>query len=611
MKPDINTVFPQYDGNKKIEIEKIKISRNHRRIELLLSDTIEDNILDDFEDKVIKEYHLTGMNIKYPNEEKEEERDTFYITPPENQTGGDTPQKPVTLGKAHPEEMLLGRTIHDELIPISAINDSSTWVCFRGEIFNVEYKEITSKKTQTQFSLFMFDLTDYNDSISAQVFIKKDGKHDAACALLKDRLKKGLWVVVKGKAQYNDYAKEVIVSANSIGTTKGPKKRMDNAPKKRVELHLHTQMSAMDGVSSAKDLINRAISWGHTAIALTDHGVVQSYPDAMKASNNNEKIKVLYGVEGYLINDDAKIVYDPNGQKISDSFVVFDIETTGLSSEKNNITEIGAVKVSDGKIVDTWSTFVNPGEKIPPEITDLTGITDSMVADAPKIGEILGDFLQFCEGSVLVAHNAKFDVGFIKTACKRNNIEFNLTWLDTLLLARCLYPDLPKHTLDFLSKHLNVLLENHHRAVDDAKATADIFVKMLNELEEKGISELDGLNEHFDLAQASKKNPRYHIILLAKNEIGIRHIYEMVTDSHLKYYFRRPQIPKSLLIKKREGLLIGSACEAGELIRAMVAGESEEKIEEIASFYDYLEIQPIGNQRKAPRYQYRRGSQGS
>lgn len=595
MKPDINTVFPQYDGNKKIEIEKIKISRNHRRIELLLSDTIEDNILDDFEDKVIKEYHLTGMNIKYPNEEKEEERDTFYITPPENQTGGDTPQKPVTFGKAHPEEMLLGRTIHDELIPISAINDSSTWVCFRGEIFNVEYKEITSKKTQAQFSLFMFDLTDYNDSISAQVFIKKDGKHDAACALLKDRLKKGLWVVVKGKAQYNDYAKEVIVSANSIGTTKGPKKRMDNAPKKRVELHLHTQMSAMDGVSSAKDLINRAISWGHTAIALTDHGVVQSYPDAMKASNNNEKIKVLYGVEGYLINDDAKIVYDPNGQKISDSFVVFDIETTGLSSEKNNITEIGAVKVSDGKIVDTWSTFVNPGEKIPPEITDLTGITDSMVADAPKIGEILGDFLQFCEGSVLVAHNAKFDVGFIKTACKRNNIEFNLTWLDTLLLARCLYPDLPKHTLDFLSKHLNVLLENHHRAVDDAKATADIFVKMLNELEEKGISELDGLNEHFDLAQAAKKNPRYHIILLAKNEIGIRHIYEMVTDSHLKYYFRRPQIPKSLLIKKREGLLIGSACEAGELIRAMVAGESEEKIEEIASFYDYLEIQPIGN----------------
>ena len=596
MKPKLKIVFPQYNGAQRIEVEKIKISKNHRRMELILNENIDDNILDDFEDKLRSHYHLTSIHIRGKDDlQKENESDVIYM-PTSDITAEDISSHRTTLGKARVEEMLYGRSIRDDLVPISSIDDTSDRVCFKGEIFGVEYKEIKSKKNDKEYHLFVIDITDYNDSISAQVFINKDEKNQAVFSTLKDRLKKGLYIVVRGKAQYNDYAKEVVVSVNGIGTTDSPPKRKDNAPVKRVELHMHSQMSAMDAVSSAKDLINRAVSWGHKAIALTDHGVVQSYPDAMKASDNNEKIKVLYGVEGYLINDDAKIVYSPSGQTIDGNFVVFDIETTGLSNEKNNITEIGAVKVENGKITDKWSTFVNPGEKIPQNIVELTGITDEMVADAPKIEEVLPEFFNFCKDCVLVAHNANFDVGFIKVMAKRHNLPFENTYLDTLQLARSLYPDLANHKLDTLATHLSVLLENHHRAVDDAKATADIFVKMLDELRSQNHTTLDTLNDDFDLAMAAKKNKAYHIILLAKNEIGIRHIYEMVTDSHLKYFHRTtPRIPKSLLEKKREGLIIGSACEAGELMRAIIDRKSESTIEEIAEFYDYLEIQPIGN----------------
>jgi len=595
MKPKLKVIFPDYNGDNKIEVEKIKISRNHRRMELILNENIDDDIIDNFEEKIRSKYHLTGIHIRTKDEITAKPEEIFSMPVISFSQKDDSPKKIVTLGKPRIDEMLYGRSIRDDLVPISSINENSDRVCFMGEIFGVEYKEIKSKKTEKEFHLFVIDVTDYNDSISAQVFINKDDKNEPVYKALKDKLKKGSCVVIRGKAQYNDFAREVVVSANGIGITQGPAKKKDTAQVKRVELHMHTQMSAMDAVSSTKDLINRAISWGHKAIAITDHGVVQSYPDAMKASDNNEKIKVLYGVEGYLINDDSKIVYSPKGQTIDSSYVVFDIETTGLSAEKNNITEIGAVKVENGQIVDKWSTFVNPCEKIPPNIVELTGITDEMVATAPKINEIIGDFLDFCKGCVMVAHNAKFDVGFIKTVCKRLEIPFDYSYLDTLQLARCLYPDLPNHKLNTLSTHLGVLLENHHRAVDDAKATADIFVKMIEDLRAKGFTSLDTINEDFDLAQAAKKNKAFHIILLAKNETGVRNIYEMVTDSHLKYFHRTPRIPKSLLEKKRDGIIIGSACEAGELMRAIIDKESESKIEEIAEFYDYLEIQPIGN----------------
>jgi len=381
--------------------------------------------------------------------------------------------------------------------------------------------------------------------------------------------------------------------ANAVCYAEPPEARMDNSEKKRVELHLHTQMSQMDAVSSAGALIDRAASWGHKAIAITDHGVVQSYPDALKASGNNEKIKVIYGVEGYLVDDSAKIC--ENITENSDRFVVFDIETTGLDKIAEEITEIGAVLVENGQITKQWGTFVNPEKPIPAKISELTSITDEMVADAPKINEALPEFFEFAKGAVLVAHNAKFDTGFIKEKAKKCGIEYNFGHLDTLMLAKCLYPDLANYRLNTLTKHLNVVLENHHRAVDDAKATADIFVKMLEELKALEKEDITLLNENFDMRSASKRNRANHIILLAKNLQGVRHIYEMVTKSHLEYFFRTPRLPRSLIEEKREGLIIGSACEAGELFSAVVNNEPDEVIEKIVSFYDYLEIQPIGN----------------
>ncbi|MCR4692753.1 MAG: PolC-type DNA polymerase III, partial [Firmicutes bacterium] len=324
-------------------------------------------------------------------------------------------------------------------------------------------------------------------------------------------------------------------------------------------------------------------------------GVVQSYPDALKASDDNKKIKIIYGIEGYMVDDTAKITSGSTQEQLSGKFVVFDLETTGLSKDKDKITEIGAVKIENGKITDHFSTFVNPERPIPQKIVELTSITDEMVADAPKIEEILPKFMEFCKGSVLVAHNAEFDTGFIKKAAGDCGLSYDFAHLDTLMLARGLYPELGNHRLSTLNKHLKVTLLHHHRAVDDAKATAEIFIKMMQELKERGILNISELNQKFDIRTLSKRNPANHIILLAKNLQGIRNIYEMVSESHLKYFYRTPRIPKSLIEEKREGLIIGSACEAGELFRAVVNEKSDAEIEKIAEFYDYLEIQPIGN----------------
>ena len=602
MRPRIDVVFSSLKGGEiaKIGVRKIKISKSRRRMEVLLDDNAAAAELEKFEEQLKRYYHLNGVHVKDKQELDAETKNTpspgtddfkpviKKASEPEKTAGN------IPVQRAQISQMLYGSAIRDNSIPISSINENSGRVCFTGEIFAVETKDIKSKKTEKEFHLFVIDVTDFNDSISVQLFMNK-GEDDTAYNDLKAALKKGERITVRGKAQYNDYAHEVIVSANAIASAPPLDKRMDNAEKKRVELHLHTQMSAMDAVSSAKDLINRAVSWGHKAIAITDHGVVQSYPDAMKASSNNEKIKVLYGVEGYLLDDSAKISYDMKEQTTASSFVVFDIETTGLSSELNHITEIGAVKVENAEITDRWSSFINPGEPIPPKIVELTGITDEMVADAPKISDILGNFFDFCKGSVLVAHNAKFDTGFIKKAASDCGLTYDFSVVDTLQLARCLYPDLANHRLNTLSKHLGVLLENHHRAVDDAKATADIFIKMLEELNSRGQTRLADLNFAYDMAAASKKSKAYHIILLAKNKQGIRNIYEMVSASHLDYFFRTPRIPRSLLEKKRDGIIVGSACEAGELFRAVVEKKPHDEIKKIAEFYDYLEIQPIGN----------------
>jgi DNA polymerase-3 subunit alpha (Gram-positive type) len=371
---------------------------------------------------------------------------------------------------------------------------------------------------------------------------------------------------------------------------------MDYSYKKRVELHCHTKMSDMDGVTDASVLLNRAKAWGMPALAITDHGCVQAFTEASHTISKDEDFKVIYGVEGYLVDDLKEVVENSKGQSLDCGYVVFDLETTGLSAVKNKIIEIGAVKVEGGKITDRFSTFVNPKEPIPYEIEQLTSISDEMVIGAPVIEEVLPEFLKFCEGCVLIAHNASFDAGFIEENCRRMGIETDFTVGDTVAMARILLPNLNKFKLDNVAKALNVSLENHHRAVDDAACTAEIFVKFLEMFRERDVMDLDQVNEKGrSNIDAIRKMPTYHIIILAKNDIGRVNLYRLVSMSHLDYYAKRPRIPKSELQKYREGLIIGSACEAGELYQAILRGAPNQEIVRIVEFYDYLEIQPLGN----------------
>lgn len=459
-------------------------------------------------------------------------------------------------------------------------------VIVEGNIFNIEPREIKGEKY-----IVSFDITDKSDSTTVKFFVKRSVFDNE----LKDKIKKDAYLRVQGEVQFDKYAKEINIMAKAIMTAQAPPPRMDTAEEKRVELHLHTQMSSMDGVTPVKTYIKRAIEWGHKAIAITDHGVVQAFPDAMNAADKSD-LKVIYGVEAYLIDDLGNAVFSPRGQNLDDTYVVFDIETTGLSKEKEMITEIGAVKVADGKIIDRFSTFVNPQRPISAEITKLTGITDDMVKDAPTIENVLPEFLKFCEDTVLVAHNASFDTGFIRIAAERAGLgELHHTIVDTLELARALLPELSKHKLDIVCEHLGVTLNGHHRAVNDAEATAEVFIKFLDMLAEKKVFTLDEINVLASRTVNYKKLRAYHAIILVKNYTGLRNLYELVSMAHIDYFFRRPRIPKSKFMQMREGLILGSACEAGELYRALLDGEPKQRIEELVHFYDYLEIQPLGN----------------
>lgn len=607
MKPRLGTVFSDITDREITDliIEKISISKNRRKIDIMFGIGTPPELIDKAARAIKSVCNLTDIAASAAQESEIEVARKRNVMIYEVAAGHEDVMKntpaagPKIVGKAKVSEMLYGRPIREDIISISSINENSGKVTFSGKLFGLDEREITSKKSGKVFHLITMDITDNENSISAKMFVDKT-EDDEQFNKLYSTLKKGVksgdsYIVARGKAQFDDYAGETIVMLNDIASVRQPPVRQDTATKKRVELHLHTQMSAMDAVSSAQDLINRAIYWGHKAIAITDHGVVQSFPDAMKASGFNDKIKVIYGVEGYLVDDSKKIVYGADKENLDSPFVVFDIETTGLNNKKNNITEIGAVKVENGVITDKWSTFVNPCQPIPENIVNLTGINDNMVKNAPKIEEILGEFFEFCKGCVLVAHNAAFDTGFIKEAAKKHGFEYNFCCLDTLILARCMYPELPNFRLDTLARHLQVILDNHHRAVDDAKATADAFVKMIAQLKEDGKYELCRLDAEFDVRNASKKNRAYHIIILAKNQTGLRNIYEMVSASHIKYFYRTPRIPRSLLEEKSEGLIFGSACEAGEVFRALIDGKTDDEMEEIVNFYDYLEIQPIGN----------------
>ena len=485
------------------------------------------------------------------------------------------------------KDIFYGRNFEGEETEIREIIDEMGEVVGRGQIIQLETREIRNEKT-----IVMFAVTDFTDTIKAKVFTKNERLPE-----LLDKLKEGAFIKMKAVAMMDQFEHDIALgSVSGIKTIPDfTEKRMDHSPVKRVELHCHTTMSDMDGVTDVKKLLKTAMSWGHQAMAITDHGVVQAFPDANHCVEGKD-FKVIYGMEGYLVDDVKNIVTDSRGQSLDSTFVVFDIETTGFSAVNDRIIEIGAVKVENGVITDRFSEFINPERPIPFEIEKLTSINDQMVEDAPTVSVILPKFMEFCKGSVLVAHNADFDTGFIRHNCKVLGLEYDYTHVDTLGIARSFLEGLKNYKLDTVVEAMGCTLENHHRAVDDAGATADVFVRFLERFKKKNIQNLDELNTYSAMSvDAIKKLRTYHIIILAKNEIGRINLYRLVSLSHLDYYARRPRIPKSVLMKYREGLILGSACEAGELFRAVVAERSDEEIARIVEFYDYLEIQPTGN----------------
>ena len=485
------------------------------------------------------------------------------------------------------KDIFYGRNFEGEETEIHEIIDEIGEVVVRGKIIQLETREIRNEKT-----IVMFAVTDCTDTIKAKVFTKNERLPE-----LLDKLKEGAFIKMKAVAMMDQFEHDIALgSVSGIKTIPDfTEKRMDHSPVKRVELHCHTTMSDMDGVTDVKKLLKTAMGWGHQAMAITDHGVVQAFPDANHCVEGKD-FKVIYGMEGYLVDDIKNIVTDSRGQSLDSTFVVFDIETTGFSAVNDRIIEIGAVKVENGVITEKFSEFVNPERPIPFEIEKLTSINDRMVEDAPNISVILPRFMDFCKGSVLVAHNADFDTGFIRHNCEVLGLPYDYTYVDTLGIARSFLEGLKNYKLDTVVEAMGCTLANHHRAVDDAGATADVFVRFLERFKKKNIRDLDELNTYSAMSvDAIKKLKTYHIILLAKNEIGRINLYRLVSLSHLDYYARRPRIPKSVLAKYREGLILGSACEAGELFRAVVDERSEEEIARIVDFYDYLEIQPTGN----------------
>lgn len=485
-------------------------------------------------------------------------------------------------------DIFYGRAFDGNLTPIKEIQDEIGEVVIHGKLLSVDTRELRNQKV-----LAIFHITDYTDTISGKLFLKEE-QVDAVL----QNLKKGAFVKLKGMALMDRYDHEI-----SIGSIAGIKtiadfttERKDTSEEKRVELHAHTLMSDMDAVVDVKNLIKRAMSWGHPAIAITDHGVVQAFPDANHAIGKGDDFKVIYGCEAYLVDDLKGIVENTKGQNLDAPCVVFDIETTGFGPVRDKIIEIGAVKVIGGKITETYSTFVNPGIPIPYRIEELTGIHDTMVADAPLIDRVLPQFLEFCRDCILVAHNASFDTSFIFAKADQMGIRTDFTVIDTVAMARTLLPELNKFKLNHVAKALGISLENHHRAVDDAQATAEIFVKFIQRLKDQDIftlAELEALGKASP--ETIKKMPTHHAVILAKNDLGRRNLYRLVSLSHIEYYNRRPRIPKSVFEENREGLLIGSACEAGEIYQALLRDASREELARLVDFYDYLEIQPLGN----------------
>lgn len=488
---------------------------------------------------------------------------------------------------AESAEIIKGKAIRQKPISINeAVQQLGEKCAIVGDVFASEIKELRNEKT-----VATFDITDYSGSIKVKVFGTNKEIEDMKLASIKN----GTALLVLGKVDYDSYARDITISPNSLIKVKRIPK-MDNYPEKRVELHCHTNMSAMDAVTDPVTLINRAAMWGHQAMAITDHGCVQAFPDCMY--NMPKNFKVIYGMEAYVVNDlDRQLVLKhPDSRSVNDEIIIFDVETTGLSFNSDRLTEIGAVKLKNLQVVDSFNTKVNPGRHIPEKITELTGISDEDVKNAPNEKEAIEKFMEFCGADpVLAAHNATFDTNFINEACKRQGIKFDYKWIDTLILCQAMLPEMGRHKLNLVAKQLKLGKFDHHRASDDALMLAKIYIELVGRLvSEKQLKTLDELNYKSGEIDV-KKLKSYHHIILVRNQAGLKNLYKLVSYSNLDYFYKKPLIPKSVLQAHREGLIFGSACEAGELFQAMLNNAPEKELERLASFYDYLEIQPIAN----------------
>lgn len=486
---------------------------------------------------------------------------------------------PISLTNAKP---IYGNKIKTKPVPINEIHIDDGTVTVWGRVFTFDVRETRDGKR----NIITFNITDKTNSHAVKIFEEKQN-----CEQLLSSVKDGKTVMVRGLVMYDEYMKTPVIKASAVMLIEELTPE-DTANEKRVELHMHTNMSAMDGMTSASKLVERAAKWGHKAVAITDHGVVQAFPEAAAAAKENG-IKVIYGMEGYYVDDSVRAVNGNLDMPLNGTFIVFDVETTGLRTDKVRLTEIGAVKYVDGAEKARFQTFVNPECPIPKNITELTGIDSRMVADAPKEGEAVRKFFEFCENGILVAHNATFDTDVLKHTCKRNGIKYDFTHIDTLVLAQSLVEGIKNYKLDSLQKHFKLPMFEHHRADEDAGALAGIFEKLVELCKEKGVEKISQINEKIPVN--IKRLPTYHIIILAKNKIGLKHLYQLISKSNLEYYYRHPRISKSELLKHKEGLIVGSACEAGQIYQAIFMGRQKEKLLEMAQVYDYFEIQPNGN----------------
>ncbi len=573
-----------------IILEKTLKSLYNKNYKVKYIEKIEDEAVKQFEEKSkmaekfaieqATQEAILSSEEEQMQEEKIVKQETTSVESPQVEKQQQEEQTPIILGR--------NANIKEQVVKVEDISIDSGKIALEGEVINTDARELKSGKF-----LVMFDVYDGTSTITCKSFVEAEKAKKVL-----DRIKTSKGVKISGTAQFDPFAKEIGVIANVIVETPGKKKaiRQDLAENKRVELHMHTQMSQMDGMTSAADLIKRAMKWGWKSIAITDHGVVQAFPEAHKLlGRDNPDMKVIYGVEAYLVPDKTPSVSFPKGQDIDTQYCVLDIETTGLSFRTEKITELGAVKYKNGEIVEEFECFVNPEKPIPYEVVKVTNITDDMVKDADTIENILPKFLDFIGDSVIVAHNADFDVGFIKYNAEKIGYKLENTYIDTLRLAKDLFPDYKKYKLGIIAEKLGIKVDVAHRALDDVMTLTKVFKVMLDMVKEKGAKLIDDIDKIEEGNADFKKLPSYHAIILAKNYVGLKNLYKLVSFSHLDYFYKRPRILKSIYKQYSEGLILGSACEAGELYRAIVAGKSDDEIEAIAKDYDYLEIQPIGN----------------